>query len=85
MRWKARAPDTVAHRHALVAKLGGEASVRQLCELWGVNRGWFYAAAIQPPSAEETALRDRIEESDLELPGYGYRRAPKLCSATGGA
>ncbi len=48
--------------------------MRRLCETLNVNRGWFYAAAVQPPNAEETALRDRIEEIVLEFPGYGYRR-----------
>ncbi len=48
--------------------------MRRLCEMLNVNRGWFDAAAVQPPNAEETALRDLIEEIVLEFPGYGYRR-----------
>ncbi len=48
--------------------------MRQLCAILEVNRGWFYGAAAKRPNAEETALRDRIEEIVLEFPGYGYRR-----------
>lgn len=49
-------------------------SVRQLCEILGVNRSWFYAAPAAPTDQDDTALRDRIEEIVLEFPGYGYRR-----------
>lgn len=52
-----------------------EASVRSLCELFGVSRSWHY----DKPGAEEKArrdveLRDAIERIVLEFPGYGYRR-----------
>lgn len=49
-------------------------SVRQLCALLGVNRSWFYAVLASAEEADDTALRDRIEEIVLEFPGYGYRR-----------
>jgi hypothetical protein len=47
-------------------------SVRSLCELFGVNRSWYY----RKPSPEEQAmrevtLRDAIERIVLEFPGYG--------------
>jgi putative transposase len=57
--------------------------VRRLGETLNVNRGWFDAAAVQPPNAEETALRGRIEEIVLEFPGYGYRRVTKALQREG--
>ena len=53
-------------------------SVRDLCELVGVDRSWYY----QKPTAAEKAqadveLRDAIERITLEFPGYGYRRVTK--------
>ncbi len=48
--------------------------MRSLGEILGVNRSWFYAAVARHPAAVETALRDRIEEIVLALPGYGDRR-----------
>lgn len=52
-----------------------------LCAALGVNRSWFYTRSSQTPKGdddeedEETvALRGRIEEIVLEMPGYGYRR-----------
>jgi transposase InsO family protein len=50
-------------------------SVRQLCDLFDINRAWYYARATAPTQAErDVALRDAIERIVLEFPGYGYRR-----------
>lgn len=55
-----------------------ELSIRQLCELFGVGRTWYYTH----PSADVTASRDvalraAIEAVVLAFPGYGYRRVTK--------
>jgi len=47
-------------------------SVRRLCALLGAGRTWYYT---RPTAAEiaarDTALRDAIERSVLDFPGYG--------------
>lgn len=56
-------------------------SIRHLCELLQVNRGWYYARqqlVVDPAKlAAEVALRDAIEQVILEFPGYGYRRVTR--------
>lgn len=55
-----------------------EASVRSLCELFGVNRSWYYRKpSPEEQAVREAALRDAIERIVLEFPGYGYRRVTK--------
>ena len=50
-------------------------SIRQLCDLLGINRAWYYARAATPTQDQrDLALRDAIERIVLEFPGYGYRR-----------
>ncbi len=50
-------------------------SIRQLCNLLGINRAWYYARAATPTQDQrDLALRDAIERIVLEFPGYGYRR-----------
>jgi transposase InsO family protein len=61
-------------RHALIEELKETVPVRQLCALLEVSRSWYYAAQDAPPSEEDTALRDQIEQIVLAFPGYGYRR-----------
>lgn len=61
-----------------------EMSIRQLCELFGVGRTWYYTH----PSSEATvsrdvALRAAIEELVLAFPGYGYRRVTKQLQRDG--
>ncbi len=52
-----------------------ELSIEGLCELLSVSRSWYYERSGTPESdAEETALRDQIEQIILEFSGYGYRR-----------
>ncbi len=52
-----------------------ELSIEGLCELLSVSRSWYYERSGKPESdAEETALRDQIEQIILEFSGYGYRR-----------
>lgn len=58
-------------------------SVRHLCDLFEVNRAWYYAAQQDADDAEETALRDAIERLVLDFPGYGYRRVTKALQREG--
>lgn len=58
--------------------------MRRLCAILGVNRSWFDGAAAKRPNAEETALRDRVEEIVREFSGYGDRRVPKAVPRDGG-
>jgi len=54
-----------------------EASVRWLCQMFGVNRSWFLHLCRTAPAAsleDDTRLRDAIERLCLAFPGYGYRR-----------
>jgi transposase InsO family protein len=61
-----------------------ELSIRQLCQLLGINRAWLYARATQPTQAErDLQLRDAIEQVVLEFPGYGYRRVTKALQREG--
>jgi putative transposase len=58
-------------------------SLRRLCELFGVNRAWYYAAQEEADDTAETALRDAIERLVLDFPGYGYRRVTKALQREG--
>ena len=67
-------------RHAVIEHACQEKlplSIRHLCELLQVNRGWYYAkqhVLVEPSKrAEEVALRDAIERIILDFAGYGYR------------
>lgn len=51
-----------------------EASIRWLCAVLGVSRGWVYAARTRPAPTDEAALVVQIEAIILVHPGYGYRR-----------
>ena len=58
--------------------------LHRLCELFGISRSWYYEHADQPDQdAEETVLRDQIEQIILEFPGYGYRRVSHALSRQG--
>jgi len=48
-----------------------EYPIRLLCELLACAPSSYY---YQPPSREDTELRDVMEEIALEFPRYGYRR-----------
>lgn len=55
-----------------------EVELAPLCAALGVSRSWFYARPATLVATEAAvALRDRIEEIVLEMPGYGYRSATK--------
>lgn len=61
-----------------------ELSVRQVCQVLGINRAWLSARATQPTQAErDLDLRDAIERVVLEFPGYGYRRVAKALQREG--
>ena len=54
-----------------------EASVRRLCQIFGVNRSWYLQQRVPASAAsleEDTKLRDAVERLCLAFPGYGYRR-----------
>lgn len=62
----------------------GGLSVHRLCQLFGVNRAWYYASKQGVgEDEEETKLRAVIEEKVLEFPGYGYRRVTKALEREG--
>lgn len=55
-----------------------EVELAPLCAALGVSRSWFYARPATLVATEAAvALRDRIEEIVLEMPGYGYRSGTK--------
>jgi putative transposase len=59
-------------------------SVRQLCELLGVNRRWYYQH--QHPGARaraEAVIRASIEQLVLTFAGYGYRRITRALQRAG--
>ncbi len=61
-------------------------SVRRLCALLGVGRSWYYERPNTPTQAErDVALRDAVERTVLEFPGYGYRRVTKALAREGWA
>ena len=52
-----------------------EVALKELCELFGVSRSWYYdKPKAERRAMEDVALRDAIERIVLEFPGYGYRR-----------
>jgi putative transposase len=60
-------------------------ALKELCELFGVSRSWYYE---RPSCSEEKAhrdleLRDAIERIVLEFPGYGYRRVTEALRRQG--
>jgi transposase InsO family protein len=55
-----------------------EVALAPLCAALVVSRSWFYQRPATLVQIEEAvALRDRIEEIVLEMPGYGYRSVTK--------
>ena len=61
-----------------------ELSIRQLCELFGVGRTWYYThSSAGEIASRDVALRDAIERVILEFPGYGYRRVTKALQREG--
>lgn len=61
-----------------------EVPLKDLCELMGVSRSWYY----ERPTPEHTAqrdirLRDAIERIVLEFPGYRYRRVTAVLRREG--
>jgi putative transposase len=49
--------------------------VEPLCDVFGVNRAWYYERlSASEPTETDIALRDAIERIVLAFPGYGYRR-----------
>jgi putative transposase len=52
-----------------------EMPLKDLCELMGVSRSWYYERPTPEHRAQrDIQLRDAIERIVLEFPGYGYRR-----------
>jgi len=59
-----------------------QTSVRQQCELLGVNRSSVYYVPVEP-EAEELELMRRIDELHLEFPFYGSRSIARALRAQG--
>jgi putative transposase len=58
--------------------------LKELCELFGVSRSWYYEKpSSQQKASEEVELRDAIERIVLEFPGYGYRRVAEALRRQG--
>lgn len=60
-------------RVALVDRTGGELSLSAQTQLLGLNRTSLYYQPV-PPSAEEIALKHRIDQLYTDHPYYGSRR-----------
>jgi putative transposase len=61
-----------------------EVALKRLCELFGVNRSWYYEKPKAKRRArEDVALRDAIERIVLKFPGYGYRRVTRALQREG--
>jgi putative transposase len=69
-----------------------EMPLEKLCELMGVSRSWYYekhsssssSSSVEKARGEEdVVLRDAIERTVLEFPGYGYRRVTKALQREG--
>jgi hypothetical protein len=65
-------------RHTVIGQMREEhpeMPLEKLCSLMGVSRSWYYAC---PPATQKAKkdieLRDAIERTVLQFPGYGYRR-----------
>ena len=60
--------------------------IRQRCRLFSVSRTWYYyQRARRGPASDAGAidLRDRIERSILEHPGYSDRRVTRALARDG--
>lgn len=61
-----------------------EVALKELCELFGVSRSWYYEKPkAERRAMEDVALRDAIERIVLEFPGYGYRRVAEALRREG--
>lgn len=59
-------------------------SIRQACQVLGINRAWYYAHQAAPnDQTEDIRLRATIEQLILDFPGYGYRRVTKALQRGG--
>ncbi|MBV9231696.1 MAG: IS3 family transposase [Chloroflexi bacterium] len=67
-----------------VRKLEPESNLKRLCELFEVNRSWYYQRE-QPTQKqlEDVRLREAIEQILLECVGYGYRRVSRQLQRQG--
>ncbi|MGH2410832.1 MAG: IS3 family transposase, partial [Chloroflexota bacterium] len=70
-------------RQALLEREAGELSVRVQADLLGLNRSTLYYQPV-PPSAEEVALKHRIDELYTAHPYYGSRRVAAVLRREGG-
>jgi putative transposase len=60
-----------------------ELSIRQLCDLFGVSRTWYYTHPDPAAASGDVALRAAIEALTLAFPGYGYRRVTQQLQRDG--
>jgi putative transposase len=70
-------PDSIEFKRACIEPDHPRLSVRQQCELLGLNRSsWYYEAVGE--SAENLVLMRRIDELYLRHPSYGSRKMAKM-------
>jgi putative transposase len=60
-------------------------SIRHLCGLFEINRGWYYERqkVVAQKQKVEAELKGEIEKIVLEFPGYGYRRVGAALQKSG--
>ena len=63
---------TLSEKRCFISALQQEHSVRDICEILGVNRSSFYYQPREDPF--EAVLRAEIEKLAERYPRYGYRR-----------
>ena len=67
---------TTSTQRYIVETLRPDFSVRQICEVLGINKSTLYYHSKNDPS--EDVLREEIERLAARYPTYGYRRITKL-------
>ena len=72
---------TLSEKRCFISSLQQEHSVREICEILGVNRSSFYYHPQEDPS--EALLRSEIEKLAGQYPRYGYRRITQLLQRQG--
>jgi hypothetical protein len=74
-------PDSIEFKRGCIEPGHPQLSVRQQCELLGLNRSsWYYEPMGE--SAENLALMRRIDEQYLKTPCYGRRKMKPYPPAT---
>jgi putative transposase len=67
----------------MIATAPAGVSIRHLCQVFAVNRAWYYARPAAQAADSDVALRAAIEALVLEFPRYGYRRMTAALTRAG--